>query len=295
MLEFRDIDISDKEWINSILKKSDFRGCEYSFANNMAWKRLSNSKICRFKDFYICRSDDGDGGYSFTFPAGDGDFKEVLTEMKKYSENSGHTLKLWNVSPEKAAFIENELGFKIRTFITEDSYDYVYLTDELINLKGRKFHQKRNHLKKADEYNWQYMAVTEKDFDECIIFCTQNYNSKQSNNNYSSVAEQYALDTYFRYFNELGLCGGMIKSDGRIIALSIGEKLNSDTFCTHIEKADTSYPGIYPLINNRFTAASAADFRYINREEDMGIEGLRKAKRSYNPVFMIEKNTVEFI
>ena len=127
------------------------------------------------------------------------------------------------------------------------------------------------------------------------LLCTKNYNSKQNSNNYSSVAEQYALDTYFRYFNELGLCGGMIKSDGRIIALSIGEKLNSDTFCTHIEKADTSYPGIYPLINNRFTAASAADFRYINREEDMGIEGLRKAKRSYNPVFMIEKNTVEFI
>lgn len=295
MLEFHDIDISDKEWINSILQKSDFRGCEYSFANNMAWKRLSNSKICRFRDFYICRSDNDNGGYSFTFPAGDGDFREVLMQMKKYSENSGHTLKLWNVSPETAAFIENELGFEIRTFITEDSYDYVYLTDELINLKGRKFHQKRNHLKKADAYKWEYAPITEKDFDECIIFCTENYNSKQDNHSYSSVAEQYAIHTYFRYFNEMGLCGGMIKSDGRIIALSIGEKLSSDTFCTHIEKADTSYAGIYPLINNRFTAASASGFRYINREEDMGIDGLKKAKRSYNPVFMIEKNTVEFI
>lgn len=295
MLEFRDIDISDKQWIKNLLEKSNFRGCEYSFANNMAWKRLSNSKICRYKDFYISRSDNDNGGYSFTFPAGEGDYKEVLSEMKRYSELNGFPLQIWNTSTQTEDFIRDDLGFNIKTFKTEGSYDYVYLTDELISLKGKKFHQKRNHLKKSELYNWEYSPVTEKNFDECIIFCTENYNSKEAWENYSSIAEQYAIHTYFTYFNELDLSGGIIKADGKIIALAIGEKLNSDTFCTHIEKADIAYQGIYPLINNCFTKNSAKDFKYINREEDLDIEGLRKAKRSYNPVFMIEKNTTEFL
>ena len=295
MLEFRDIDISDRSWINELLKISDFRGCEYSFANNMAWKRLSNSKICRYKDFYICRSDDEENGFSFTFPAGRGNYREVIEMLKDYSEKNGFLLKLWNVSPDTENFIKNELGFNIRTFQTPESYDYVYLSDDLINLKGRKFHSKRNHLKKSELYNWEYISINEKNFDECIVFCTGNYNSKNSENNHSAVAEQFAINTYFNYFNEMELSGGIIKADGKIIALSIGERLNSDTFCVHIEKADTNYEGIYPLINNCFVKNEACNIKYINREEDMGIEGLRKAKRSYNPVFMVEKNTVEFI
>ncbi len=295
MFEFRSIDISDKDWIKQLLHKSDFRGCEYSFANNMAWKRLSNSTICRYKDFYISRSEDENGGFYFTFPAGEGDYKEILFEMKKYSESNGFPLKLWNVSSEISDFIQNELGFSIKTEKTEDSYDYVYLSEELINLKGKKFHSKRNHLKKASAYQWEYIPVTEKNFDECIIFCTEKYNLKNLWENYSSVAEQYAIHTYFSYFDEMNLKGGMIKSDGKIIALAIGEQLNSDTFCVHIEKADTDYAGAYALINNCFAKNEAMNFKYINREEDLGIEGLRKAKRSYNPVMMIEKNTVEFI
>jgi hypothetical protein len=295
MLEFRDIDISDKKWVDSLLAISDFRGCEYSFANNMAWKRLSNSKICRYKNFYICRSDIEQDSFTFTFPAGKGNYKEIIEILKNYSEKNGFPLKLWNVSPDTENFIRNELGFNLKTYKTEDLYDYIYLTDELISLKGRKFHQKRNHLKKSDSYEWEYVPITEKIFDECIVFCTNNYNSKNMNDNHSGIAEQFAINTYFTYFNELGLSGGIIKSDGKIIALSVGERLNSDTFCVHIEKADTSYAGTYPLINNCFTKNEAVTCKYINREEDMGIEGLRKAKRSYNPVFMVEKNTVEFI
>lgn len=294
MLEFREIDISDKLWIKEILQKSDYRGCEYSFANNMAWKRLANTEICRFNDFYICRSDCEDGGYSFTFPAGTGDIKQVLDEMKKYSETKGYPLRLWNVSPAQEKLI-SELGFHTNITITEDSYDYIYLSEELISLKGRKFHKKRNHLKKSELYNWEYSAITEKDFDECIVFCTSNYNSVSGNESHSAIAEQYAINTYFSYFNEMELSGGIIRCDGKIIALSIGERLNSDTFCVHIEKADTDYQGSYPLINQKFAEHSAYAFKYINREEDMGLEGLRKAKRSYNPVFMVEKNTAEFI
>ena len=129
--------------------------------------------------------------------------------------------------------------------------------------------------------------------DECIAFCTETYNGRSSDD-YSLTVEQFAINTFFSYFRELGLSGGIICIDDRIAALTIGEQLNSETFCIHIEKADTSYPGIYAGINNCFAKSAAADFRYINREEDMGLEGLRKSKLSYHPTFLLMKNIVTF-
>lgn len=293
MLEFREINIFDKKQIKDILKKSDFRGCEYSFANNIAWVRLANSRICIYNNMYTSRSDYENGGYTFTFPAGNGDIRQFILEMKKYAESENSPLRFWNISPEQELQLR-EMGFHFKVTVTEDSHDYVYLSEELISLKGRKFHQKRNHLKKTELYNWEYSVIDEKNIDECIVFCTSNYNYNMENANHSAIAEQYAINTYFNHFDELELSGGIIKCDGKIIALSIGEQLNSDTFCVHIEKADTGYQASYPLINREFARNSASAFRYINREEDMGIEGLRKAKRSYNPVFMVEKNFVEF-
>ncbi|MDE6666069.1 MAG: phosphatidylglycerol lysyltransferase domain-containing protein, partial [Ruminococcus sp.] len=123
---------------------------------------------------------------------------------------------------------------------------------------------------------------------------TYDYNNKYQENDYSSVAEQYAINTYFSYFGELGLKGGIIRIDGKVVAVTIGEQLNFGTFCVHIEKADRSFSGIYTAINNLFAKSAAVDFEYINREEDLGIDGLRKAKLSYHPVFLLNKYIVEF-
>jgi hypothetical protein len=108
--------------------------------------------------------------------------------------------------------------------------------------------------------------------------------------------EQYAIDTFFKYYREFNLMGGGIRIDGELVAFTIGERLNSNTVVVHIEKADTSYEGLYVLINNQFVRhfCDPNVVKYINREEDLGIEGLRKAKRSYHPVFQVEKHLVEF-
>jgi hypothetical protein len=111
------------------------------------------------------------------------------------------------------------------------------------------------------------------------------------------VVEQYAIDTFFKYFEQFNLMGIAIRVDGKLVAYSIGEKLNSNTVVVHIEKADTSYDGMYVLINNLFAKefCNAPDVVYINREEDLGIEGIRKAKLSYRPVFKVEKHLIEFV
>lgn len=295
MLEFRDIELSDKERICAALRCSDFRGCEYSFANNMAWRRLAGSKISFYKDFYICCAFDTDDGHPhFVLPAGQGDVRELIGVLRDYSALQNSPLILTGVTKPVLDILYELFPEQFSVAPDRDSSDYVYNSADLIDLAGRKYHQKRNHIARFSEIPYEFSIITEKDLDECIYFSTQTYNQKYPYSDSSIIAEQFAINTYFSYYSELGLTGGIIRIDGRIAALTIGERLNSDTFCVHIEKADTSYNGIYAAINHCFAKSAAADFRYINREEDMGIEGLRKSKLSYHPAFLVEKNIVTF-
>ena len=294
MLEFRDIDIKDKDKINKALRISDLRGCEYSFANNMAWKRLGDSKIAFYKDFYLCAAFMG-GQPRFVFPSGCGDYRELFSEMKEFSESMGSPLIITGVTNEQLAMLDELFPQQFAYTADRDGWDYIYNSHDLIGLKGRKYHGKRNHLAAFNKSGAEFSVMSEKDFDDCITFGAVTYNNKVEVSDHSMVAEQYAINTYFNYFHELGLKGGVIRCDGQVTAFTIGEGLNSDTFCIHIEKADTHYNnGIYAGINNCFAKAAAADYKYINREEDMGIDGLRQANLSYHPAFLLEKHEVIF-
>lgn len=292
MIEFRDIDISDMAHINRCLALSDFMGCEYTFANNMAWKRLADSKIAFYKDFYIVCSFTEENIPFFVMPSGSGNYTELFSELKKYSGSMGVPLTITGIT-ERSLPLFNELFPEMFTIeYDRDNSDYIYLSHDLIHLEGKKYHSKRNHLKHFSRYEYEFSVITEKDFDDCISFCTEDYNKKY--HSHSSVAEQYAINTYFSYFEEMKLSGGIIRINGKVTAITIGERLNSNTFCIHIEKADKSFNGIYTAINNLFVSSACGGYRYINREEDLGIEGLRKAKLSYHPVFLLNKYIIKF-
>ncbi len=298
MLEFRTIDISDKKWICECLARSDFRGCEYSFANNMAWRRMADTHITRSGEFYISVS--SKYGIYFTFPSG-GDrntssltYKNVFEEMRKYSELNGQPLAISSVSKEYFPLFEELYSGQYEISTDPAYWDYVYNSSDLITLSGRKYHSKRNHLKKIKGDEYSYSKLTDNDIDDCLSFAVSSYNKNKAYDDFSQVCEQFAIDTYFRYYHELGLKGGVLKKSGKVIAFTLGERLNSDTFGVHIEKAEPLIDGAYPAINNYFAAENASELLYINREEDLGIEGLRKAKQSYHPAFMIEKYTLKF-
>ncbi|WP_028516534.1 DUF2156 domain-containing protein [Ruminococcus flavefaciens] len=295
MLEFRDIDIRDKDRITTALRKSQFMGCEYSFSNNMAWKRLGDSKISFYKDFYICcsfRSEDGIP--RFFFPSGEGDYHEVISEMQKYSESLGKPLRVAGITEKTLNMLDEAFHDRFSVTTYDGDWDYIYYAHDLISLSGRKYHSKRNHLAHFNELGAEFKMMTENDFNDCITFSAIEYNNKSDNNDHSYIAEQYAINTYFNYFHELDLKGGVIRIDGRVTAFTIGDQLNDETFCVHIEKADTQYDGIYAGINNCFAKEAATQYKYINREEDLGIEGLRKAKQSYHPAFLLKKYIVTF-
>jgi hypothetical protein len=291
MLELREIQLEDKPWILELLSYSDFRGCEYSFGNNFVWRKAYNMKMTRYKDFYISF-----GNGHFFFPAGRGDIEEVIAEMNAYSNKYlGEKLFLSSMSKNTAELLKSIYGEKIILTPVRDNFDYIYSRLDLAELKGKKYHSKRNHINRFKENNWTYEPITPDNIHECLkmneIWCERNGCLDDESKNKEACAVRQGLT----YFFDIGFVGGLIRVDGKIQAFTYGEKQNSDTFVVHVEKALTDYQGAYPMINNQFILHECGGYEYINREEDMGEKNLRKAKLSYHPVFFEEKFQAQFL
>ncbi|TCL57113.1 hypothetical protein EDC14_104716 [Hydrogenispora ethanolica] len=171
------------------------------------------------------------------------------------------------------------------------TFDYLYRSADLINLAGRKYHAKRNHLNQfMRKYHWEFQTITPQIAAECLELEEEWFNI--SKHRESLTDEEWAMATVFNHFSELKVTGGVIRIDGRIQAIAVGEPLNQNTVVVHIEKANTEFDGIYVAINQLFVKECWSDWEFINREEDMGIEGLQKAKLSYHPCGFVEKYSI---
>ncbi len=204
----------------------------------------------------------------------------------------------FSISGIEKSFAQEMERFEGADFLVEsdrDNADYVYRSEDLIQLAGRKFHSKKNHLNsfRKNYAEAEYLPITE----EIVTQCKLNINgwyklrAHEQPDDLFIAAEREAIIEVLNNFEDFGLKGGAILVDKRVVAFTFGEQLNSDTAVIHVEKADPEVRGAYPAINQAFVAHAWAEMTYINREEDMGIEGLRKAKESYRPVKMIEKFT----
>lgn len=175
-----------------------------------------------------------------------------------------------------------------------DLADYVYESEKLATLSGKKLHGKRNHINKfkLEHEDWSYETLTEENLEECFEMALKWRNDNGCEEDEEKNAEMCVTMNSLRLFKELELTGGILKVDGEIAAFTIGEPICDDTFVVHIEKAFADIQGAYPMINQQFVSHECQNYQYINREEDTGAEGLRKAKLSYRPVFLVEKGVV---
>lgn len=293
MISFNKITIEDKEWINELLKESDYSGCHQNFGNLFAWSSIYNTYVARVNDFLVVKETVEDKDVFF-YPAGKGNIKLVIEEMIKYSEDNGNQCMITGLSPENSNEL-NELFPEVFTFEEfRDGFDYVYLAEKMATLKGKKLHSKRNHINsfKKNISDWSFETITADNLGECWEmnkkWCIET-GCKDDEDLYN---ENCATKVFMRNFSEIGLDGGLIRVDGEVVAYTLGEILNSDTYVIHIEKALKSIQGTYPMINREFAEWVHNKYThivYINREEDMGLDGLRKAKRSYYPEKMEEK------
>lgn len=292
-IKFKRPELEDKEIISSYFDKAPSRSCERTFCNVYLWSRHYHVKYAVVENALIFQDDEFE--LAFAYPAGEPkSVKKALEFLANYSQEKGYPLKLYNVTAENFAQLEEWYPGEFQVEYVRDAADYVYESEKLATLAGKKLHSKRNHINKFKTLypNWAYESLNDGNQEECFQMALEWRNQNGCEEDPEKNAEMCVTLNSLRLYKELGQTGGMIKVDGKIVAFAIGEPLCDDTFVVHIEKAFPGVEGAYPMINQQFVLHECAGYKYVNREEDTGSEGLRKAKLSYKPAFLVEKGVV---
>lgn len=289
MIEFRSPTLEDKPRVDEFLQKSNFRGCEYTFGNIFGWSFFYNTEI-GFKDGF-CYEKTGRGEDTmFVYPYGEGSVEEAIGEIRGYATRNGLPCVICANKTIADEIIEKFP--EARAELYRDFCDYVYLADDLENLVGKKYHAKRNHLNRFYENEWSFEVMSRGNIPECLAM-TELWRSENitddSEDAKSKTTELEVVKRSLGLFEELGYTGGVLRVEGEVQAFTFGEPSAEDTFIVHVEKALRKYQGAYAAINREFVKSLGRKYTYIDREEDTGSENLRKAKMSYNPVFLEEK------
>lgn len=287
---FKKITIEDREIISKYLSLCKHSSCDYSTGNLVLWSKVYETQYAVVNNMLLIKFKRDEEDF-FAFPIGNGDLKQAFEWIVAYCEEQKIEFKMNLVEPDMFEEVEKIYPGEFSISYLRDSADYVYSIEDLKNLSGKKYHGKKNHINKFLKVNedWVYEAIKDENIADCIDmvkeWCVQNECCEDKD----KAAEICVLINGLKYRNELNMTGGIIRTAGRVVALTLGERLGNDTFVIHFEKAFADVDGAYPLINQQFIIHELSDYTYVNREEDMGIEGLRKAKESYKPVYMAEK------
>ena len=288
--QFKDVDISCKGVVNNFISGSPLEASEYTFTNIFAFRSAYNFKISILKNNLLVLKDTEP--VSFFCPIGSSQVLDTLEEICDYLKNKNIKPCLERV-PE--SFVNDYLSADKR-FILEadrDQFDYVYVVRELIELKGNKFHDKKNQINKfKNRYKYEYSALTRNLIEECLQFEDYWCEVRECEKVPGLKKERCAILEMLNNFEALDMKGGIIRVENKIAALALGEKILPDTFVIHVEKAHSALSGLYQVINQEFLMHEANDLRFVNREQDLGEGGLRQAKMSYNPVRFVKKYTV---
>lgn len=293
MIEFRKPVLEDKTLIENYIHQQNSRSCECTFANIYLWHRFYKVEYAIVEDTLVFKTV-GDNP-SFVFPMGQKEHvKAAIDALMAYCDGIGKEYRMHIVTPEQFALLEEWYPDTFQIEYMRDSADYVYEAEKLRNLSGRKYHGKKNHVNKFKKVypEWSYESISDENVEECFQMALKWRNENGCEDDEEKIAEICVTLNALRLFKELELRGGLLRADGEIVAFSIGEPVTPDTFVVHIEKAFADVPGAYPMINQQFVIHETEGFTYINREEDLGEEGLRQAKNSYHPVFLVEKGIV---
>lgn len=294
MITFKKVELEDQALFRSYMEKQNCRGCEYTFANLYLWSRFYHVEAAVAEDMLLAKSQ-YEGHLSFCYPIGEEkNVGRAVEAMKVYSSRLGMPFQMHSVTPEQFDVLEKLYPGRFRIDYNRDSADYVYEAEKLANLSGKKYHGKKNHTNKFKKQypDWCYETLGEENLEECFQMALKWRRLNGCEEDEEKNAEMCVTLNSLRLLSELKLQGGLLRVNGEVVAFSIGEPVTEDTFVVHIEKAYADVPGAYPMMNQQFVLHEAKGYTYINREEDLGEEGLRKAKLSYHPVFMVEKGVV---
>jgi len=293
MLDFKRLALGDRQELTRLLKGETGRGCEYTFGNLFIWDGVYDTKLAMSGGSAVVRFDRE--SESYLFPVGGGDLRGIVGDMIDDSAALGRKFHVIAAGPADCERLEQLFPGEFVFHPSRDYAEYVYNAADLIDLPGKKYHQKRNHIARFERENpgYSFQKIDEQNisrvFQMSELWCKR-YGCV---GNTGLKAEHCAVLRAFEHFFDIGFDGGFIERDGgEVVAFSMGEEINSETYCVHIEKSFHDITGGYAVINREFARAFCGGYKYINREDDVGEEGLRKAKLSYYPAIITDKFTV---
>lgn len=298
-LKFQTITISQKSSIQAITLNAGRQNCNMNFTNLIGWQFLFDTEVCLIPGIAIFRYMFDHRKPAYFISSSSLPSTSIIDKLRKRNADKGHPLTLIAIEDDWAAQLKELYGDAVTIEPLRDSYDYIYLRDELELMKGKKLKAKRNHINKflSEHPDFEYRDLTPIQFDECRrLEQIWREEIKHDNPWYGNTieSEHQMIETVFDNWNNLDVFGGTIYIEGKMIAFSFGSAVTNDTFDICVEKAERSFDGAYNIINQQMVAHLPRQFRYINREEDMGLEGLRKSKTSYHPDSLISYNIITF-
>lgn len=291
MIDFHRVNILDRDPYNRILMSCPSRGCEYAFANIFMWGRQQIA----FQDGCVLFFSHYNGRSLYPYPIGSGDKKAALEAVIADAAQRGIPCRIACMTESDRQELEQLIPgiFTIRPI--RDTADYVYDIQDLADLKGRKFQKKRNHYHRfcALFPEYRVLPITAENLDQARDMAEQWYETRlASDPDGDYMLEQIAMERAFCQFENLGLEGLMLANGEQVLAMTMASPMGTDTWDVHFEKAREDAEGAYAAINAefaRYMRLQHPELLYLDREDDMGLEGLRKAKLSYNPHHMVDK------
>ena len=291
MIPFQRITLNQKAEYDRILLSSAHHGCEYSFANKYLWgvQQVAFLQDCAlgFSHFY--------GRSIYPYPIGSGDRKAAVEAILADAGERGIPCRITGMTAADREELESWFPGKFQFKTSRDDYDYVYAIDDLADLRGRKFQKKRNHF---NRFRAEHPDYEVRELNPCNLHQAQRmvddwYRKRMKEDPEGDyLLENIALARAFQNYQALGMDGIMLLDGGEVLAVTMGSRLANDTFDIHFEKAREDVDGAYNTVNcefARFLRLKYPEVKFLDREEDMGLEGLRKAKLSYNPHHLVEK------
>lgn len=292
MIDFKKPELSDKKAIDVCLENNTCRTCDYSFANIYTWHVKFKTMFSIVQDTLFLQFEDEERLLYYMMPMGklptekaiqllieDAKARKIPFQMK------GVTCNMWDVICER-------FPNTFEMIHDNNNDEYLYLSEKLVSLAGKKLQSKRNHINrfKRENPDWEYVSLsTPNDLSLCYDLLKEWSEEKEEGaDKYDFLATKIMLEN----FNALELAGGGIKVNGKLVAFSIGGRLTEDTFVVHVEKAFADIHGAYTIVNQQFIEHEASQYKFINREEDLGIDALRKAKLSYQPDMILKERIV---
>ena len=299
MIAFKPVTLCDKSWVDEIVMAEDSRSADYNFGNIYIWDNRYRQLIAR-RDGRMLTKLRYEGKPTFVFPIGTGPLRPAIEALREYA--AAHAYEpfcLRGITEEHRALLEREYpGAFVYTEDT-DNADYLYEAGKLATYAGKALHGKKNHCNRFEaENDWRFVPLTRALIPDCLDMLDM-WSEENADRLFRSILyEHTAIVRAFAAFEKLSLEGGVLFANDKLVGFTLGEMISSDTFDVHFEKAETALNGAYPMTCRELTRMMMAKhpaLRYINREDDMGIETLRRSKESYKPAYLLKKYTARWI